>query len=88
MEVTQLLRVGLGLVVGLKPQYSHPVCMTTNLSIQATSNNYWEFVGFSSMGNSLAWEKHHTGNFSVGMGKVQTLQTNQSHNNDIMNVNR
>ena len=31
MEVTQLLRVGLGLVVGLSPQYSHPVCMTTEL---------------------------------------------------------
>ena len=32
MEVTQPLRVGLGLAVGLNPQYSHPVCMTTKTS--------------------------------------------------------
>ena len=28
------------------------------------------------------------GNFSLGRGEVQTLQMNQSHNNNIMNVNR
>ena len=27
------------------------------------------------------------GSFMMGMGKVQTLQMNQSHNHDIMNVN-
>ena len=28
------------------------------------------------------------GNFSVGMGEVQTLQTNQLHDDDVMNMNR
>ena len=28
------------------------------------------------------------GNFSVEMGEVQTLQTNQLHNDDVMNMNR
>ena len=28
------------------------------------------------------------GNLSIGMGEVQTYGMNQSHNNDIMNVNR
>ena len=42
--------------------------------------------------NSLVFHKwefhlHGTGNFSTGMGKVQTLQTNQSLNDDVMNMN-
>ena len=39
------------------------------------------------MRNLLTREKQHTGNFLMGMGKVQTLQMNQSHNDDITNVN-
>ena len=44
-------------------------------------------MGISSMGISLAWEKQHMGNFSMGMDKVQTLQTNQLHNDDVTNAN-
>ena len=42
------MRVGLGLEVGLKPQYSHPVCMTRKTqafmqqSIPRDSQECWE----------------------------------------------
>ena len=85
MEVTQPLRVGLGLAVGLNPQYSHPVCMTTKLK---HSCNNQGFTGISSMGISLTQEKQYTGNNLMGMGEVQTLQMNQSQNDDVINVNR
>ena len=32
-------------------------------------------------------EKQQMGNFSVRMGEVQTFQMNQSHSDDVMNVN-
>ena len=44
-------------------------------------------MDISSLGNSLTWEKQHMGNFSMGMGKVQTLQMNWSNNDDITNMN-
>ena len=31
--------------------------------------------------------KQCTGHFSMGMGEVQLLQMNQSHNDDVMNMN-
>ena len=31
--------------------------------------------------------KTQTENFSIGTGEVQMFQTNQLHNNDVMNVN-
>ena len=42
-------------------------------------------MGISSMRISQTWEM---GNFLMGMGEVLTLQANQLHNNDVMNVNR
>ena len=88
MELTQPLRVGLGLAVGLNFQYSHPVCTTTKLECLCKINDSQEFMGISSVGNSLKGVKQHTGNFSMGMAEVQTLQMNQSHNNVVANVNR
>ena len=38
------------------------------------------------MGIPLTWEKQHMGNISMGTGEVLTLQMNQSHNDDIMNM--
>ena len=73
MEVTQLLRVGLGLAVGLNPQYSHPVCTKTKLEHSRKINDSWEFLGILLMGISLTWGKWHMQNFLMGMGKVQML---------------
>ena len=39
------------------------------------------------MGISLTQEKHHMGNFLMGMGEVQMLQMNELHNDDVTNVN-
>ena len=33
-------------------------------------------------------EKTHTGNCLMGTGEVQMFQMNQSHNNNVTNVNR
>ena len=33
------------------------------------------------------WGKQHTGNFLLGMCEVQKIQMNQSHSDDVMNVN-
>ena len=87
MEVTQLLSIGLGLAVGLNPQYSHPVCMTTKLECCATINDSWEFVGIPSTGISLTWGKQCMQNFLMGAGEVQTFQMKQLHNDHITNVN-
>ena len=73
MEVTQPLRVGLGLAVGLNPQYSHPVCMRTKFERSHDNQQFLGFMGISSTGNSLTWEKQCTGNVLMGMSKVQTF---------------
>ena len=88
MELTQLLRVGLGLAVGLNAQYSHPVCITRELE---HSHNNQQLVGihrnvgnrnFTNMGNTC------TRNFLTGMSEVQTYGINQSHNDDVTGMNR
>ena len=35
---------------------------------------------------SQTWEKQHMGNSLMGMNEVQMFHLNQSHNDDVMNV--
>ena len=62
MEVTPLLRVGLGSAVGHIPQYSHPVCMTTkfehSLNKSMIPGDQWECQkwDFHEQGKSSVWE--------------------------------
>ena len=42
MEITQALGAGLGLVIRINNQYSHPVCMGRRTAAYATINNKWE----------------------------------------------
>ena len=42
MEFTQPLGIGLGLVVRINNQYSHPVCMGRQMDAFATINDTWE----------------------------------------------
>ena len=88
MEVTQTLRVRLGLAVRINNQQSYPVCMTTNSSICATINDSQEFMGVFVNRNCTYMVKMGYQKFLMGMGKVQTLQMNQLHNDDVTNVNR
>ena len=79
MEFTQPLGVGLGLVVRINNQYSHPVCMGRRTDAYATINNTRE----------ISWETSYLlENIQVGMGDfmetgycvddVQTMQTIKS----------
>ena len=44
-------------------------------------------MGISSMGILLTCEKQCMGYFSMGMCEVLPLQMNQSHNDDVTNMN-
>ena len=79
MEFTQPLGVGLGLVVGINNQYSHPVCMGRHTDAYTTINNMWE----------TSWNTGYLlRNIYVGIGEImgtgylvddmQTMQTVES----------
>ena len=53
MEFTQPLGVGLGLVLGLNPQDSHPVCIRAQSHMHATINGTWENSWESSNSNGI-----------------------------------
>ena len=76
-----------GLVVGLNPQYSHPVCMTTKLEHSCNSQQFQWIHRNVGNRNFMNMRKMHMGNFSMGMSEIQMFQMNQSHNDDVMNVN-
>ena len=79
MEFTQPLGVGLGLVVRINNQYSHPVCMGRCTDAYATINDLQE----------ISWNTSYLlGNVYVGIGEIagtgycvddrQTMQTVKS----------
>ena len=70
MKVTQPLRVGLGLVVGLNPNTVTQCVWQQNLSICTTINDSQGFMGMSGTRIPQTWEEQHMGNFSMGIGKV------------------
>ena len=61
MEVTQLLRVGLGLAVGLNPQYSYLVCTTAKLKHSCSNQQFLGIhrssrTGISQTQKNIVWE--------------------------------
>ena len=57
VQLDEPLWVGLGLVVGLNPQYSHPVCMTTKLEHSCNNQQFPGYHGNVSSRNFLHMEK-------------------------------
>ena len=57
MEVTQPLRVGLGLAEGLNPNTVTQCVLQQNSSVHATINESWGFMGMTVTGISQTWEK-------------------------------
>ena len=79
MEFTQPLEVGLGLVVRINNQYSHPVCMGRCTDTYAAINDTWEIswnTGYL-LGNVYAGIGDFTGT-GYHVDDVQMMQTVES----------